>query len=160
VSLARASPMKNLNRHYRIYSRKILLAKRRTFMLVARTYLNICSKTHVSMLGFAAFLSAICCWNTYVLMHGFARRVMTPIPPCLLILVFLCYVLLPCLKIIDSLIHGNDVCRDSEVSIVTHCGLDGPVVEFQLVRFYAPVRTGYMGQPVFGTMGTGYLPRG
>ena len=49
------------------------------------------------------------------------------------------------------------MCRDSEVSIMTHYGLDGPVVEFQLVRFSAPVRTGSVGHPVFGTMGTGSL---
>jgi len=59
----------------------------------------------VSVLGFAASFSVICYWNTYVLIHGFARRIMTPILPCLLILVFLCSVLLPRLKIIDCLIH-------------------------------------------------------
>ena len=44
-------------------------------MLVERTYLNVCSKVHVSVLGLAAFRFAICYWNTFVLVNGFSRRI-------------------------------------------------------------------------------------
>ena len=125
-------------------------------MLVARTYLNICSKPHVSVLGFAVSLSAVCYWNTYVLMHSFARRIMTPILPCLLILVFLCSVLLPHLKFIDvSFIEPMCAGIVSQYSDLLWAG--SPVVEFQLVRFSAPFRAGSVGHPVFGTIGTGSL---
>jgi hypothetical protein len=78
-----------------------LLAKRRTVMLVGLTYLNTRSKTHVSVLRFAAFLPAICCWNTFVLINGFPSGVMGPIFPSILILPFLCSELIPRLKIVN-----------------------------------------------------------
>ena len=55
-------------------------------------------------------------------------------------------------------ILSSRVGRDSSVGITTRYGLDGPGVESQWTRLYAPVQAGSEAYPVSYTMGTVYFP--